>query len=484
MRWIVVALALALVPSGTAFAAVGANDYQAAPPLLFSDPGTVAASVGYTVQPSEPVGAGCTSVAMMRTAWWSFTGTGQPITLTTAASDFDTVLAVYDAPGGTPIDGNRVACDDESGGANTSRLTFASTRGKRYLVQVGARGPTHGRIDVRASAARPANDDRIAAQTLHTGVPATVSNAGASQELGETRACGNDGYAATLWFKWTAPAVGDAVFSAAAPFGDTVVAVHDGGGLVRCGAGSVALASVRVAPGDYFVQVASKGPDAAALPVGPISVKADFTLDPDVDSDGELASSDCNDRNPGIRHGVVDVPDDGVDQDCDGADAVDPDRDRDGESRPGDCNDSDPAIRHGARDIPGNKVDEDCAGGAAPFPRLESSVRTGWRFRPFRISLLTIVKPVAGSRVEIRCDGGGCPFARDVVRLRKSKPTRSVLSRKLRRAGLKKGTVLEVRVTRRDHVGVMRRITVRGAAKNPKIEGFCLPVGRRKPARS
>jgi len=483
------ALAATLVPAGTALAAVGADNYGNPPALLFSDPGTVADNVGYTVQGgSEPVGTagGCTSVAMTRTAWWRFTGTGQIITLTTLASNFDTVLAVYDAPGGTPIDGNRVACNDEDpGSAGTSALTFQSTRGKNYLVQVGARGSDHGRIDLKASSARPPNDDRNSARVLQTGVPATVSNVGASQELDETLTCATANYAATIWFAWTAPAVGDAVFSSSAAFGDTVVTVyrHSDGAVVGCNAGSTATVPLRVSPGAYLVQVGTKGSDVAGLGVGPITARVDFSLDPDVDKDGELASTDCNDGNPAIRHGVVDVPDDGLDQDCDGADAVNLDRDGDGENRPGDCNDANPAIKHGARDIPGNKINEDCKDGAAQFPRLESTVRTGWRFAPFRFATLTIVRAVAGSRVELRCKGGGCPFERARFKVRKSKPTLSVLSSKLQKARLKRGAVLEVRITKREHIGYMRRQTVRAGPKDPKIEEFCLPAGGGKPKR-
>jgi hypothetical protein len=141
------------------------------------------------------------------------------------------------------------------------------------------------------------------------------------------------------------------------------------------------------------------------LGVGAITTTANFAVDRDLDNDGELASSDCNDANPAIRHGVIDTPDDGVDQNCDGVDSVNLDRDRDGETRPGDCNDNDPAIKHAAIDVPGNAIDEDCSGSPATFPRLGSTVRTAWRLNPFRLTKLRILGAVAGSRVEIRCKG-------------------------------------------------------------------------------
>jgi hypothetical protein len=415
---------------------------------------------------------------MTRTAWWRFTGTGRPVTLSTALSDFDTVLAVYDAPGGTPILGNQVACNDDdpgAGGATTSALTFSSVRGKNYLVQVASRLSDHGSIDLRASSsARPANDDRLAAAALSTGVAATVGNAGASQELGEQLTCGTANYAATMWFSWTAPSIGNAVFTSSAAFGDTVVTVYRGDSVVGCSAGSTAQVPVRTSAGEYLIQVGSKGSDVDGLGVGPIAVKAAFTPDNDVDHDGDPASTDCNDNDPSIRHGIVDIPDDGIDQNCDGVDATNPDRDGDGETRPADCNDNDPAIHHGAVDIPGDGIDQDCSGADAPFPMLGSSIRGGWAFDPFRFTKLRISGAVAGTTVQLRCRGGGCRFSRATVKVVKTRASQSVLVKKLAKARLKRGATLDIRVTKPGFVGLMRRYTVRKDGTDPKSKDFCL----------
>jgi hypothetical protein len=269
------------------------------------------------------------------------------------------------------------------------------------------------------------------------------------------------------------------VFSSAAAFGDTVIAVYraSDGAALGCNAGTTATLPLRVAAGDYLVQVGTKGSDVAGLGTGPMTIAANLAVDPDVDNDGDLASTDCDDRNPAIRHGIVDIPDDGIDQDCDAVDAVDLDRDRDGETRPADCNDANPAIRHGAGDIPGNALDEDCSGSPAPFPRVESTVRASWRFSPFRISKLAIVRAVPGSRVEIRCRGGGCPFKRETITIRRAAGEQSILGRKLKRARLKRKAILEVRITMNGHVGFMRRLTVKTASRDPELAEFCLPPG-------
>jgi hypothetical protein len=49
-----------------------------------------------------------------------------------------------------------------------------------------------------------------------------------------------------------------------------------------------------------------------------------FCPDPsaDLDNDGLCGPSDCNEEDPEINAWAFDVPDDGIDQDCDGEDAT------------------------------------------------------------------------------------------------------------------------------------------------------------------
>jgi MYXO-CTERM domain-containing protein len=83
----------------------------------------------------------------------------------------------------------------------------------------------------------------------------------------------------------------------------------------------------------------------------------------DADGDGYASPIDCDDTDASIHPGALEVIDDGIDQDCDGADLT-ADADADGhisEATGGDdCDDTDATVNPDQSEVPYDGVDNDC----------------------------------------------------------------------------------------------------------------------------
>lgn len=215
------------------------------------------------------------------------------------------------------------------------------------------------------------------------------------------------------------------------------------------------------------------------------SVDVSAALVADFDGDGVRKPADCNDANPAIHPGAPEIPDNSVDEDCDGVDAVNLDRDGDGVLRPLDCDDANAAIHPGASERRGNRVDEDCSGLADPFPRISSPISRNYtvlKGRYTRFTRMTARQVPRRARVELRCSGGkrrGCPKAlrRERAKVRHS---RASFTRKLRRVHLRAGARLEIRITRSGAIGKVLRFKIRKRSL-PVSSTLCMPPGAKRP---
>lgn len=116
-----------------------ANDAPAGATALAPGAASQQWTGGAAIASEEPcvmgVGDDAFEFGIGRTVWYSVVGTGSPITIDPRGSDFDTVVAAYASTAG---DLERVECvDDDDLGQAQGLLTFNTTLGQTYLVQIG-----------------------------------------------------------------------------------------------------------------------------------------------------------------------------------------------------------------------------------------------------------------------------------------------------------------------------------------------------------
>ena len=115
-----------------------------------------------TTQSGEPTGFSCggSSITVGRTAWYTITpSSAAQITLSTAGSSFDTVLAVYTGSAVNAL--TPVTCNDDVASGNTaSQVQFAAQAGTPYRVQLSGYNGEGGNGVLAISSAVMESDPR------------------------------------------------------------------------------------------------------------------------------------------------------------------------------------------------------------------------------------------------------------------------------------------------------------------------------------
>jgi hypothetical protein len=458
---------LLLLPS-SAWAA-SFNDSRASGAALASGAQVQVDTTGNTVEPSEPntVSEGCATSANRKagaTAWYTVTGTGGPITITTDEPTLasvptaisDTIMFVYTQGSNTSI-----ACNDDIGSSNLhSTVTFPSTSGQVYEVQVGtcctSAAPGGGLVVTN----RPANDNRAFPTPVATGVPVAANNDFATSEPSEVLTCQRANgsiaaYSRTVWFRYTAPASGQAIIRTNGGL-DTVEAVYQGDSPTPVGCNDDEISTlvgpsgvtINVTPGDYLIQVGGFAGNRGAFtetvdftPTITASKGVESTPSKDVDGDGYIGTQfggpDCNDNNAGIHPTAVDIPHDGIDQNCDGQDAT--------------------------------------------YSKLkaDASVVTRFHKRYTQIVKLPVSGPI-GASVVLMCSSKkrGCELKRRTFTI--TSPAKLELGKYLKTSKLTSKAKVTVTVTKSGFIGKFTQYKIR-LGRKPKVTNLCLEPGSNKP---
>ncbi len=419
------------------------------------------------------------------TNWYSFVGTGEPVVVRLEGEYF--FGAVLYGASAAPLPEMAIACG-RFGSSTQPRFELDTYPGGDYLVQIGDWryfGEPSYEIDyiIRVSSVT-ANGHRSQAIAMPFGTTVETSNFGGSIDF-DAPSCGSakgplvGGRSA--WGRVDVPSAGTLHVrlepkakepDASSP---TIIALYPKGAEepVACivgpgdtGESFATELNATVDPGSYaveFMTAVKPGVDRTWSAEEHWLAKAEFSPNLDLDGDGHARPSDCNDASAAIHPGAVDVPDNGIDENCDGQDAR---RDTDG--------DGVPDYRDHCPEKSSKGVDSDGDGCRDPQQlQMTAQVRLTLSHGHLHLSSL-IVRTDPGTRVELACAKEACAGESRRVSARREQFGQSF------RAQIPNGTEMSLTATKGGYVGVVKRYRLSTAGMRLMRQWCVPPDGRGK----
>ena len=200
-----------------------ANDNFAGSGISGADGTVTGSNTDATGQTGEPSIAGSPADTSV---WYSWTAPENgPTSFNLRDAAFDTTLHVFTGSSfGTLAS---VASNDDFNGVLQSKVTFNATAGTTYRIAVDGFSAAHGTFSLQYAQNSPATDNFA--------TPATLTGATGKSFTNTARSTGEPGEPnhgsipdRSVWYSWTAPETGTAVFNTRESDFDTVLAAYTG----------------------------------------------------------------------------------------------------------------------------------------------------------------------------------------------------------------------------------------------------------------
>ncbi len=420
---------------------------------------------------SEPGCAGDLESNLVNTDWYYFVGTGEPVVVRVDGG-FGLGMAVYEGSA-QPTAGSALACPFFP----PHRFDLQTKQGETYKIQVGDWESSDPNLKYRlAVMPTTANGSPDSAARLELGDIVRIGNWGAPPDPpGSWCHIETSSYAPdrSAWGRVEVPAPGDLHVEMHPvylhPFTQWMILLYPVGHLdqqIACSPGSESEAGATLdaylAPGSYWLQF-TRGYSPRLDFEGSVEeswdVSANFSLDMDLDKDGFLRPVDCDDRNPGVYPGAPEIPDNGVDENCDGADSH---RDSDGDLVP------DYLDRCPLRSSGGIDANHD----GCPDPKqLHLVVQILLKLRKGGLHVASfVIRSNSGAKVVLSCDSQSCKQQPTAVRQKRMR------LESLFQSQVPEGTEVEVSATKPNYIGMSKRYRLSPHGVH-LVREWCTPPG-------